>query len=299
MRLTHLSKREAEGFYAVHTARPFFGEPDRLHVVGPVRRAWRSRRRTPSRSGARPWARPTRRRPTRDAAQGLRDLDRVQRDARLGRAGDRGVRARATSFAAWSCSRVVRLAVQLRPQCSGRLGKFDGRLLIVAGRDPRGRRPSGSDGPAARPAARRHRIQRGNSTFYFPIVTCIVVSIVLSRSSPRSSGADGSRRLLRTYVHQVRPLDPPDGAGAQDDRAVRGRSGPRRRRVLRAVVVRLRHPRRRRVQDLHEHQHHRHRSRRTSIRGRSSTSRPMSASSRPTPSRWHARSSTSGSRATS
>ena len=26
MRLTHLSKREAEGFYAVHAARPFFGE---------------------------------------------------------------------------------------------------------------------------------------------------------------------------------------------------------------------------------------------------------------------------------
>ena len=25
MRLTHLSKREAEGFYAVHAARPFFG----------------------------------------------------------------------------------------------------------------------------------------------------------------------------------------------------------------------------------------------------------------------------------
>jgi nucleoside-diphosphate kinase len=25
MRLTHLSKREAEGFYAVHKARPFFG----------------------------------------------------------------------------------------------------------------------------------------------------------------------------------------------------------------------------------------------------------------------------------
>ena len=34
MRRVHLSKREAEGFYAVHRERPFFG-PDRVHVVGP------------------------------------------------------------------------------------------------------------------------------------------------------------------------------------------------------------------------------------------------------------------------
>ena len=38
MRLMHMTKGEAEGFYAVHKARPFFGAPDRLHVVGPVHR---------------------------------------------------------------------------------------------------------------------------------------------------------------------------------------------------------------------------------------------------------------------
>ena len=35
MRLTHLSKREAEGFYAVHAARPFFGELTSFMSSGP------------------------------------------------------------------------------------------------------------------------------------------------------------------------------------------------------------------------------------------------------------------------
>ena len=35
MRLTHLSKREAEGFYAVHSARPFFGELTEFMSSGP------------------------------------------------------------------------------------------------------------------------------------------------------------------------------------------------------------------------------------------------------------------------
>ena len=35
MRLTHLSKREAEGFYAVHRARPFFGELTDFMSSGP------------------------------------------------------------------------------------------------------------------------------------------------------------------------------------------------------------------------------------------------------------------------
>ena len=43
---------------------------------------------------------------------------------------------------------------------------------------------------------------------------------------------------------------------ARHDRAVRGSPGPRGRRLVRAVVVRLRHPRRRRVQGVHEHQQH-------------------------------------------
>ena len=35
MRLQHLSKREAEGFYAVHAARPFFGELTEFMSSGP------------------------------------------------------------------------------------------------------------------------------------------------------------------------------------------------------------------------------------------------------------------------
>src|SRR5688572_141897 len=35
MRLTHLSKREAEGFYAVHAARPFFGSLTDFMSSGP------------------------------------------------------------------------------------------------------------------------------------------------------------------------------------------------------------------------------------------------------------------------
>jgi nucleoside-diphosphate kinase len=36
IRLTHLSKREAEGFYAVHKARPFFGDLVTFMTGGPV-----------------------------------------------------------------------------------------------------------------------------------------------------------------------------------------------------------------------------------------------------------------------
>ena len=35
LRLTHLSKREAEGFYAVHRERPFFGELVEFMTSGP------------------------------------------------------------------------------------------------------------------------------------------------------------------------------------------------------------------------------------------------------------------------
>ena len=35
MRLTHLSKRDAEGFYAVHSARPFFGSLTDFMSSGP------------------------------------------------------------------------------------------------------------------------------------------------------------------------------------------------------------------------------------------------------------------------
>ena len=37
MRLQHLTKQEAEGFYAVHRARPFFAALTDFHVVGSMR----------------------------------------------------------------------------------------------------------------------------------------------------------------------------------------------------------------------------------------------------------------------
>jgi nucleoside-diphosphate kinase len=36
MRLQHLTRKEAEGFYAVHRERPFFGELTEFHVIRPV-----------------------------------------------------------------------------------------------------------------------------------------------------------------------------------------------------------------------------------------------------------------------
>src|SRR5712691_2579093 len=65
-------------------------------------------------------------------------------------------------------------------------------------------------------------------------------------------------------------MDPEDGARAQDDRAFRGSPGARGCDLVRPLVVRLRHPRRQRVQGLHEHQQHRRRSeelRRAVVRG--------------------------------
>ena len=51
MRLQHLTKAEAEGFYAVHRERPFFGGADGLHVVRPLRGDGARGAQTPSGSG--------------------------------------------------------------------------------------------------------------------------------------------------------------------------------------------------------------------------------------------------------
>ena len=93
MRLHHLTKKEAEGFYAVHRERPFFGGLTDFMSSGPcvlmaleapdAIRKWRDADgRHRSGQGRR-----------RDAAQGLRQLDRAQRDARIRRARDGRVRA--------------------------------------------------------------------------------------------------------------------------------------------------------------------------------------------------------------
>ena len=81
MRLHHLTKKEAEGFYAVHRERPFFGELTDFMSSGPcvllaleapdAIKKWRTR-----------WARPIRPRPSRDAAQGLRQS--IERNATHG-----------------------------------------------------------------------------------------------------------------------------------------------------------------------------------------------------------------------
>ena len=93
MRLQHLTKKEAEGFYAVHRERPFFGELTDFMSSGPcvllaleapdAIKKWRAL------MGATDPAKA-------DAgtlAQGLRQLDRAQRHARVRRARDGGVRA--------------------------------------------------------------------------------------------------------------------------------------------------------------------------------------------------------------
>ena len=76
------------------------------------------------------------------------------------------------------------------------------------------------------------------------------------------SAHEGSvRRFLATVSmrrswRSRRPVDSEDGARARHDRAVRGSAGARRRGVVRRVVVRLRLPRRRRVQGVHQRLQH-------------------------------------------
>ncbi len=91
MRLQHLTKADAEGFYAVHAARPFFGSLTDFMSSGPcvllaleapdAIKQWRDAdgRHRPGQGRGR------------HVAQGLRPVHRVQRDARLGCAGDGGV----------------------------------------------------------------------------------------------------------------------------------------------------------------------------------------------------------------
>ena len=110
-----------------------------------------------------------------------------------------------------------------------------------------------------------------------------------------------SKKARELDEHQVRQLDPPHGARTAHDRAVRAGAGARTRtaqdRFVRHLELRLRRALRARIQDLHEHQFHDRGSRRHSTRRASSISRPTSASFRRIPSRWRARSNTSGSRA--
>ena len=53
MRRVHLSTAQAEGFYAVHRERPFFGSLTDVHVVRTGDCAGARGARTPSRSGGR------------------------------------------------------------------------------------------------------------------------------------------------------------------------------------------------------------------------------------------------------
>ena len=94
MRMIHMSKAEAEGFYHVHRERPFFDGLTDFMSSGPcvvlcleapdAIRKWRDL------MGATDPAKAA----DGHAAQGVRRVDRQQRDARLGRARDGGVRAR-------------------------------------------------------------------------------------------------------------------------------------------------------------------------------------------------------------
>ena len=94
MQLRHLSKRDAEGFYAVHRERPFFASLTTFMSSGPAVvlaleapdaiKKWRTLMGATDPAQGR----------CGHAPKGVRDLDRVQRDARVGCPGDGGVRAR-------------------------------------------------------------------------------------------------------------------------------------------------------------------------------------------------------------
>ena len=93
MRLQHLSKKEAEGFYAVHRERPFFGELTDFMSSGPcvllcleapdAIKKWRDTMGPTDPAKAAPG----------HAAPRLRRVDRPQRDPRVRRAGDGRLRA--------------------------------------------------------------------------------------------------------------------------------------------------------------------------------------------------------------
>ena len=92
MRLQHLSKKEAEGFYAVHKERPFFGELTDFMSSGPcvllcleapdAIKKWRDTMGPTDPAKAEPG----------HAAPRLRPVDRQQRHPRFRRAGDGRVR---------------------------------------------------------------------------------------------------------------------------------------------------------------------------------------------------------------
>ena len=94
MRMIHMSKKEAEGFYYVHKARPFFGGLTDFMSSGPcvvmcleaggAIKKWRDL------MGATDPAKAE----AGHAAQGIRRVDRQQRDARLRRARNGSLRAR-------------------------------------------------------------------------------------------------------------------------------------------------------------------------------------------------------------
>jgi hypothetical protein len=126
MRLQHLTKKEAEGFYAVHRERPFF-----------------------------------------------RDVDRTKRHARFGRGGNGGVRAglllsRSRVDLAGSAARARSLESNM------------GRTLIVLGLLVAGIGLLMTIGLPIGRLPGDFTIRRGNFTFYFPLASSIIASIVLT-----------------------------------------------------------------------------------------------------------------------
>src|SRR3989442_10654276 len=73
------------------------------------------------------------------------------------------------------------------------------------------------------------------------------MALSTERSGVSADGAD----ILRADVHQIRPLDPPHGARAAHDRAVRGPPGHGGRHFVSRVVLPVPQARRAPVPDLH------------------------------------------------
>ena len=122
-------------------------------------------------------------------------------------------------------------------------------------------------------------VRRGNFSFYFPLATSIILSILLTLRAARCLHDDD-------HVHQSRHVDHAHGARAPDDRAVRRRPGARRRRSPTASRPTATTSASATSSRSSPTSTTRSSIRRTSIRSRSSTSRPTSASSRRTRSRW-------------
>ncbi len=243
MQMRHLSKNEAEGFYAVHRERPFFPSLTTFMSSGPVVvlaleapdaiEKWRTL------MGATD--------PAKADAGTLRkefgSFDREQRHARLGRARHRCVRA--------GLLLPRRRALELT--AVGRLLVVVGVVIAGIGSADDGRRPLRAASRGLHVPARKRDVLLSAGDVHHRQHhpdTALSLARFLRRSKRRpvsggtASDLGRSSRPFRSAkdaadVDQVGSVDQEDGNRAPHDRSVRGSAGAGGRRLVRAVVVRL------------------------------------------------------------